>query len=96
MYARRLSEASRWDPHDGHLAGSPELPRERAGFRAGEHVVCTLNDRNLNIHDGTRGTVFHVDTAQRMLTIGVPDGGLRTLPATYPLGRASGQRLRHH
>ena len=49
----------------------------------GDRVIARRNDRDLDIDNGTRGTVREVDPEQRAVTIETDTGELRRLPRDY-------------
>ncbi len=65
------------------LRTGPALETAGLQLRAGDRVVCGRNNPRLGVLNGTFGTVFHVDTERREVTIGVADGTTRTLRASY-------------
>jgi conjugative relaxase-like TrwC/TraI family protein len=49
----------------------------------GDRVVARRNDREVDVDNGTRGTVWAVDSARLVVTLQTDDGLLRELPADY-------------
>jgi conjugative relaxase-like TrwC/TraI family protein len=49
----------------------------------GDRIVCTRNDRQLQIANGNRGTIAAVDRAERAVLVDLDDGRRVTLPARY-------------
>ncbi len=50
---------------------------------AGDRILCTRNDRRLEIANGSRGTVSAVDHEQRAVEVELDDRRRLTLPARY-------------
>jgi ATP-dependent exoDNAse (exonuclease V) alpha subunit len=49
----------------------------------GDRVIARRNDRELDVDNGTRGTVRAVDSDTRAVTIETDTGDLRRLPGDY-------------
>jgi conjugative relaxase-like TrwC/TraI family protein len=50
---------------------------------AGDRILCTHNDRRLDIANGSRGTIASVDRARRAIVVELDDRRRLTLPARY-------------
>jgi hypothetical protein len=50
---------------------------------AGDRVLCTRNDRCLDIANGSRGTIAHVDRARLAIVVDLDDRRRLTLPGRY-------------
>jgi conjugative relaxase-like TrwC/TraI family protein len=63
----------------------PERLRLATGLELslGERVLCTCNDRALEVANGQRGTVIEVDGEQRAIVVELDDRRRLTLPARY-------------
>jgi conjugative relaxase-like TrwC/TraI family protein len=64
----------------GHERFALDNGRELA---VGDRILCTRNDRRLQIANGNRGTVVDVDPKQRAVAVDLDDGRCVTLPARY-------------
>jgi conjugative relaxase-like TrwC/TraI family protein len=49
----------------------------------GERILCTRNDRRLEIANGSRGTITKIDQTQRAVVVELDDSRRVTLPARY-------------
>jgi len=65
----------------GQLHG-PELVIDDRPYQRGDEILCRRNDYRLDVRNGTRGTVTHVDIKRRAVTIAVDDRSV-TLPSEY-------------
>ena len=78
----RLNEQARvWREDRGELGERIEV----AGpvVAVGDRVIARRNDRELDVDNGTRGTVRAVDAGQSAVTIETDAGQLRELPGDY-------------
>ena len=50
---------------------------------AGDRILCTRNDRRLEVANGSRGTISAVDREQRAIEVELDDHRRLTLPARY-------------
>jgi conjugative relaxase-like TrwC/TraI family protein len=66
----------------GQLGGSSMTVGDHT-FAVGDLVVLRLNDRGLNVQNGTRGRVVEVDADAMVMRIALPDGTSRELPSRY-------------
>lgn len=65
----------------GHL-GADVIEMAGRGFAAGDEVICTRNDRQVGVINGTRATVIRVGE-NNGLVVRDADGTERTIPARY-------------
>jgi ATP-dependent exoDNAse (exonuclease V) alpha subunit len=49
----------------------------------GDRILCTRNDRHLQIANGNRGTIAAIDRTERAVLVGLDDSRRVTLPAHY-------------
>lgn len=66
----------------GELTG-PVLTVEGTPYQAGDTVMTLRNDRRLDVRNGSRGSIEHVDPDARALTVTFTTGETRTIPARY-------------
>jgi AAA domain len=79
--ARLNQEARAWRQERGRLCDA--LVVGGLEVAVGDRVIARRNDRDLDIDNGTRGTVRAVDPAQRAVSVETDTGQLRELPADY-------------
>jgi hypothetical protein len=75
-----LNELAREQRRERGLLGK-ERSYGPVAVAVGDRVICRNNDRDLDVDNGTRGTVGHVDDHQ--ITIETDAHLIRTLPAAY-------------
>src|SRR5262245_59996572 len=68
---------------DGQLGHQRLHLDNDAELAAGDRVLCTRNDRRLQVANGSRGTITAVDHDQRAVEVDLDDGRHLTLPARY-------------
>jgi ATP-dependent exoDNAse (exonuclease V) alpha subunit len=63
----------------------PDRMRSQGGVElaVGERILCTRNDRRLEIANGSRGTITAIDRSQRAVIVDLDDHRRVTLPARY-------------
>lgn len=66
----------------GDIVG-PELVTPTGRFAVGDHVMATLNRRQLGLINGTIGEVIHIDTHDAALTIRTTDDRHLLVPTDY-------------
>jgi conjugative relaxase-like TrwC/TraI family protein len=54
-----------------------------AELAPGDRILCTRNDRHLDVANGSRGTIASVDRARRAIVVELDDRRRLTLPARY-------------
>ncbi|MGO9791519.1 MAG: MobF family relaxase [Solirubrobacteraceae bacterium] len=64
----------------GHLEDR-EVTYDRLAISVGDRVICRINDRDLDVDNGTRGTVTEIDGSG--VTIATDAGTTRHLPGDY-------------
>jgi ATP-dependent exoDNAse (exonuclease V) alpha subunit len=69
--------------HEGRLGDERLTLADGAEIAVGDRVLCTRNDRGLDVANGSRGTVAAVDPAERMAAIELDDGRRVALPRCY-------------
>ena len=79
--ARLNRDARAWRQQRGQLGDAIAVGGLEVA--AGDRVIARRNDRDLDIDNGTRGTVREVDPEQRAVTIETDTGELRKLPRDY-------------
>ncbi len=79
-----LNAAARQRMHDaGRLGDQEVLGADGRRFAVGDVAVCITPAQALHVVNGLRGRVAAVDVATGGLTLELPDGRYRTLPASY-------------
>ena len=75
-----LNSGARGQRRDGGHLGD-ELQYGTVTVAVGDRVICRRNDQHVEVDNGTRGTVRHVDPARVMVETDA--GPVRALPADY-------------
>jgi hypothetical protein len=68
---------------DGRFGGERLQLPSGTELASGDRILCTRNDRGLQVTNGTRGTVSAIDTVEGAITVDGDDGRRLTLPAGY-------------
>jgi conjugative relaxase-like TrwC/TraI family protein len=68
---------------DGRLGRDRLRLESGTEFAVGDRVLCTRNDRRLEVTNGSRGTVRSVDRERRTVEVELDDQRRLTLPARY-------------
>jgi hypothetical protein len=74
-------QARTWRDAGGELGARIEVGGLEAAV--GDRVIARRNDRELDVDNGTRGTIRAVDPDTKAITIETDDGEFRQLPAHY-------------
>ncbi len=89
--ARRRRRAQRGRPHAPRPQGQLGHDRLRlengTELAVGERILCTRNDRRLEVANGSRGTVVDVDRERRAIEVELDDTRRLTLPRPLPRRR---------
>ena len=79
-----LNTVARTLLHEQGRLGRERLPLDSGlELAVGDRILCTRNDRQLQIANGNRGTIAAIDRTEGAVVVGLDDSRRVTLPAHY-------------